>query len=88
MRTGVHDGIHVQVQIIKFLPIGVRLGCINRDLDSINLLFMMLDDGRDYLGVFLVEPPASALVVRPAIAHFEVYLKSDGTPMMMVQNAS
>lgn len=53
----VDDAVHVEVQVVHFLAVGVRLGCINGHLGAVGILERLIfDDRGDNLGIFLREP--------------------------------
>jgi hypothetical protein len=52
VRTRVHDAIHVEVEVIKLLAVGIRLRGIDRDGRSIfHRNWLVLDHWRDDLGI-------------------------------------
>ena len=58
MRAGMNDAVHVQVEVVKLLAIGIRLRGVDGDHGAIvHLDWEILQDRRDNLGVFGGEPP-------------------------------
>lgn len=51
-----NNTVHIQVQIIHFLPIRIGTRRVDRDFLSVDLIGKFFDDGRDNLGVFVREP--------------------------------
>lgn len=56
--TGMHNAVHVQVQIVELLAIGIRFCRVDGNSGAIiHNNRLVLDDGRYDLGVFGGEPP-------------------------------
>lgn len=54
------DTVHVEIQVVKLLAIGVWLGRVNRNDGAIgHSNRLILDDGRDDLGILGGQPPES-----------------------------
>ena len=50
------DTIHVQVQVVRLLAIGVGFGRIDGNHFAIDFIWLLLDDRRDDFWVFVGEP--------------------------------
>ena len=56
MRARMDNPIHVEIQIVELLAIGIRSSSIYRKGHTIDLAGMFFDDGGDDFGIFLAEP--------------------------------
>lgn len=50
------DTVHVEVEVVHLFAIWIRSADVDWNLNSIDLLRLLLDDTRDDFGVFLREP--------------------------------
>ncbi len=56
MRTRMHNAVHVQVEVVKLLAIGVRFGDVNWNFLSLNVIWSLFNHLGDDLWVLLRKP--------------------------------